>query len=302
MNDYAILTDSTCDLPDEILREYGIDLICFKLALDGKSYVERKDFLPGAFCAMLRNAKGQPTTSQITQHEFLERFERYADSGVKEVLYVSINSKGSSTFDSACAAAEGFRAKHCDSSMRIFIVDSRAYSFAQGEPILRASQMLREGASMQSTVRFLEDRYARMEILLTAYSLKIIRKSGRISAAAAVAGDLLGIRPVFTLNDGVSRVVAKIRGDRRIVEAMADLTLSRMAPNAPYHIGFSDRSLYERDYVRVFTERIGYPPETLFDLGAAILANTGPDAVGVVFEGALRAEERPSYCEDPLSD
>ena len=292
-----MLTDSTCDLSDDVLQECGIDLICFKMALDGKGYVERVDFAPGEFSKILRNAKGFPTTSQITHEEFLERFEAYYESGVKELLYVSINGTGSSTFASACAAAQRFHERHKDDPMRIFVVDSHAYSLAQGEPVVRASEMLRAGTSIEDTVRFLEDRYARMEILLTAYSMKIIRKSGRVSAAAAVVGDLLGIHPVFTLNDGASHVVAKVRGDRRVVGTMADLTLSRMVPGTPYHLGFSDRSLYEQEYVQYFTEKIGYPPENLFDLGAAVIANTGPEAVGVVFEGALREEKRPSYLD-----
>ena len=86
-----------------------------------------------------------------------------------------------------------------------------------------------------------------MEILLTAYTLKVIRKSGRISAAAAIAGDLLGIHPIFTLNDGVSQVVKKVRGDKAVVSGMATtMAKPHGAGGTPYYIGVSDHKYDER--------------------------------------------------------
>ena len=96
-------------------------------------------------------------------------------------------------------------------------MDSHTYSMAEGAGVIDAKKMLADGKALEEVVDYLNDKYARMEILLTAYTLKIIRKSGRISAAAAIAGDLLGIHPIFTLNDGVSQVVKKVRGDRAVV-------------------------------------------------------------------------------------
>ena len=126
-----------------------------------------------------------------------------------------------------------------------------------------------------------------MEILLTAYTLKVIRKSGRISAAAAIAGDLLGIHPIFTLNDGVSQVVKKVRGDKAVVSSMATTMASRMAQGTPYYIGVSDHK-YDEEYVEACTKKVGYAPVGIFHLGCAVLSNTGAEAVGLVFEGAKR--------------
>ena len=71
----VLLTDSTCDLTDQMLKENGIDMICFKIALDGEGYTERVDFTPEQFCQMMRDAKDIPKTAQIPAMEFLERFE-----------------------------------------------------------------------------------------------------------------------------------------------------------------------------------------------------------------------------------
>ena len=77
MSKYVVLTDSTCDLPEEAAKQHNIDIVCFKIALDGEGYTERVDFTPEQFCEMLKKASGLPTTAQITQFEFFDKFEEY---------------------------------------------------------------------------------------------------------------------------------------------------------------------------------------------------------------------------------
>lgn len=287
MSKYVVLTDSTCDLPEEAAKQHNIDIVCFKIALDGEGYTERVDFTPEQFCEMLKKASGLPTTAQITQFEFFDKFEEYDRQGVEQTLYISINAGGSGTNAAAHAAAAQFHEEHPDSRMEIFIVDSHAYSMAEGAGVIEAKQKLDAGETMESVIEYLNDKYAKMEILLTAYTLKVIRKSGRISAAAAIAGDLLGIHPIFTLNDGVSQVVKKVRGDKAVVSGMATTMASRMAQGTPYYIGVSDHK-YDEEYVEACTKKVGYAPVGIFHLGCAVLSNTGAEAVGLVFEGVKR--------------
>ena len=287
MSKYVVLTDSTCDLPEEAAKQHNIDIVCFKIALDGEGYTERVDFTPEQFCEMLKKASGLPTTAQITQFEFFDKFEEYDRQGVEQTLYISINAGGSGTNAAAHAAAAQFHEEHPDSKMEIFIVDSHAYSMAEGAGVIEAKQKLDAGETMESVVEYLNDKNAKMEILLTAYTLKVIRKSGRISAAAAIAGDLLGIHPIFTLNDGVSQVVKKVRGEKAVVSGMATTMASRMAQGTPYYIGVSDHK-YDEEYVEACTKKVGYAPVGIFHLGCAVLSNTGAEAVGLVFEGAKR--------------
>ncbi len=192
MKKFVVLTDSTCDLPEELAKQYDIDIMCFKIALDGEGYTERVDFSAEQFCEMLEKAKGLPMTSQITQFEFYDRFEEYDRQGVEEVLYISINAGGSGTNAAAHAAAEQYAQEHPESRMKVYIVDSHTYSMAEGAGVIDAKKMLADGKTMEEVVDYLNDKYARMEILLTAYTLKVIRKSGRISAAAAIAGGFAG--------------------------------------------------------------------------------------------------------------
>ena len=287
MRKFAVLTDSACDLPQELADLHHIDIICFKLALDGEGYTERVDFTPEEFSQMLREAKGLPTTSQVTQFEFLDKFEAYDRAGVEELLYISINAQGSGTNAAAHRAAEEFGQAHPESALKITIVDSHSYSIVYGSQAVEAAKMLEAGKPMEEVVRYLDDMFARLEVLLGAYTLKIIRKSGRVSAAAAIAGDLLGIRPVFTLIDGESKVVKKARGDKQVLSTIIAEMKSRMVPGTPYWVGVADRK-YEADYVAACETALRYPPVGVVHLGSAVCANTGPDAAGVLYEGKKR--------------
>lgn len=288
MRKYIVLTDSACDLPPKMAQEHRIDILCFKLALDGVGYTERVDFTPEEFSEMLRGTDGIPTTAQITPYEFLEKFEEYEREGMEEVLYISINATGSATNSNAHAAAQQFHEEHPDSRMRIEIVDSHSYSVTYGIEVVKAARMMEAGNSLDEVAAYLNDRFARLELVLTAYTLKVIRRSGRVSAAAAIAGDLLGIRPIFTLIDGVSHVVRKVRGDKQALAAVVSHCKSRMVPGTPYYIGVTNHK-YEEEYAAALEKSIGYPPEKIFHLGSAVCSNTGPEAVGVLFEGEKRA-------------
>lgn len=287
MKKYVVLTDSACDLPQALVDQHHIDILCFKLALDGEGYTERVDFTPEVFSEMLRKTDSMPTTSQITTYEFLDKFEQYEAEGVEEVLYVSINATGSSTNGNAHAARAQFFEEHPASAMRIEIVDSHSYSVTYGTELCAACEKLESGESLDDVVAYLNDRFARLELVLTAYTLKVIRRSGRVSAAAAIAGDLLGIRPIFTLIDGVSQVVKKVRGDKQVLAAMVNHVKAHMVEGTPYYLGVTNHK-YEAEYAAALEKSIGYPPKDIFHLGSAVCSNTGPEAVGVLFEGAKR--------------
>lgn len=287
MKKFAVLTDSASDLSVELAEKHHIDVMCFKIALDGEGYTERVDFTPEEFCDMLRKSNGMPTTSQVTQFEFLEQFEKYDAEGVEQVLYISINAGGSGTNAAAHAAAKEFSEEHPDSKMEIFIVDSHCYSMGYGIQAIRAHEMLESGKTMQEVVADLEEAFRRTEILLCAYTLGVIRKSGRISAAAAIAGSLLGICPVMSLNDGVSAVLKKARGEKAVCAAMMSLFKQRCVEGKPYAIMVANHK-YEAEYVEACTKAVGYAPEYVGHLGCAVCSNTGPEAVGIIFEGERR--------------
>ena len=289
MSKIAILTDSACDIPAELEARYGIDILPFTITLDGVSYTERQDFTMEQFYDMLRNGKGVPSTAHITAIRFCEQYCKYVDEEYTEVLHVTLNSTGSATYDAARMAMDMLEEERPGHNLKIHLVDSHTYSMVQGWPLCEAARKIRNGGEVRMAVAELEHIYARSEAILAAFSLKQMKKSGRISAAAAFAGELLGLRPVISLIDGVSVVQNKVRGDAAVLPAMVKLAAARATDikNEDYMIGYTDVACVD-DLVRQCKKEFGHPPVQVFHLGAAVSSNTGPDAIAIVYLGEAR--------------
>lgn len=290
MRKIAVLTDSACDIPPELQQQYGIDILPFVITLDGVSYEERTDFDFDEYYHMLRAAEGVPSTAHITALQFCEQYCRYVDEGYTDVLHVTINATGSATYDAAVMAQDLLREERPEHHLRIRLVDSHTYSFVYGWPVCEAARKLKNGAALDYVVAELESEFACQEIVLSAFSLKQMKKSGRISAAAAFAGELLGLRPVITLIDGVTKVEAKVRGDAAVPAAMIRLVRQRMAgedEDFEYMLAYTDIANV-KELERLCRKEFGHGPARVFKLGAAVASNTGPDAMAITYRGAAR--------------
>lgn len=283
---YRVLTDSACDLPFAMAEKHRIDILSFGITVDGKAYTERIDFNFEEYYEILRTCEGVPSTAHVTVPRFLAKFEEYDDAGVQDVLYVSINGSGSATLDAATMAKKEFYASRPGSTMNICLVDSHCYSMAYGWPLLHAEEKLAAGESIADVEAWLNDVFTRVEIILGAFSLKFMKKSGRISAAAAFAGELLGLRPIISLNDGVSTVRKKVRGDKEVPPALLQYAGEHRV-GGDYLVGGTDDAVIA-GLAALCEEKWGEKPVATFKLGAAVATNTGPDAVAIVYMGKPR--------------
>lgn len=295
----AIVTDSSCDIPKELAEKYGIDVIDFPINLDGKEYYERRGMTMDQFYELMRAAQGVPTTAAITALQWREVYEAYADRGYTDVLHVSINSTGSSTYANAQQAAEQLRQDRPEMTMRIHLVDSHTYSMVFGWYLCECARKLRNGGDLRSCILELESKLGRVEVCLAAFSLKQLKKSGRVSAAAAFAGELLGLRPVISLTDGVSKVEAKVRGDAAVIPAMLKWIRTRVDDlrTTPYLLAYTSSTQKRDELLKLCKKEFGHPPMYVFQLGGVVSANTGPDCIAIAFEGKPR---RLADYEPPL--
>ena len=151
------------------------------------------------------------------------------------------------------------------------------------------ARKLKNGAEISHVIQEFEKQMNCMEIILGPYSLKQMKKSGRISAAAAVMGELMGVRPIITLIDGKTKVESKVRGDDKVVPAMIELCKKRAdgVENFDYMIGHTNIKQAE-DLEKACRKAFGKAPLVVFELGGVVSANTGPDTVALVYTGHLR--------------
>lgn len=287
MSKVLVVTDSASDIPEELRAKNEIVILPFTLTVDGKSYVERQDFTNEEYYEMLATCESIPTTAHITMIQFLDQFCKWADAGYTDVLYVSINSGGSNTYDAARMAAAQFPEERPESAMQIHIIDSHNYSMAYGWAVCQAAQKLKNGAAVSDVVDYLNAHFASVEVALSMYTLKFVKKSGRVSAAAAFAGELLGLRPVITIIDGETQTVSKVRGDANVMPALVKHMKERIAPGSDYLVASTDPK-NGKMLAKLCKQEMGRPPACTFLLGAAVSTNTGPNAVALVFNGASR--------------
>ena len=279
-----IVTDSACDIPLNAELK-NVDIMNFHININDRDCEERVDFTIEEFYAELENCEKIPTTAHITMLDFYDKYCQLAQNGVTDIIHVSINKGASATHDAAVMARQMFYDENPNSHMNITVVDSRSYSVGYGYPVMLADKMIDDGASASEIIEFLEERFEKTEIILGTYSLKFMKKSGRISAAAAFAGELVGLRPVILMKQGKTDVILKARGDKLLIPGMVAKLRERCSNPAEYVVAYTADIEARDELVTACTEAMGYPPKLVCNLGSAVSINAGPHSLGLVYLG-----------------
>lgn len=290
MDRIKIMTDSASDIPKELEKQYDIRILSFPVTVGDKGYLERVDFTNEEFYEILQNAPKIPVTSQITVFQFEEEFKTFFEQGYAELIYVLIYSGGSSTYNNAVMAKEQFYESHPEAKtqFKIHLVDSKAYTMAYGYPVVEAAKKAQRGASSDEIVAYLEDWFDSVEIYFAPYTLEFVKKSGRVPAAAAFVGELIGLRPIISIIDGETKVIEKVRGDKAILPALFKHAKERIIPQTPYMLVRSTKNEECAELAAQLKKQFGYEAVGQFDIGAAISINAGPKVVGVIVKGQNR--------------
>ena len=193
----AFLTDSCSDIPQELTDKYGIDVIGFHIMLDGKEYLERKDMTNDQFYEMMRQSKSVPTTAAITQLEWVDIYAKYVDAGIQDLVHLCINAGGSSTYNNAVKAAELLEDERPGHKMKIHLIDSHTYSMPYGWYLCECARKVRAGEPLDACLREMQDKLARVEICLAAYSLR-----HSLLLGLAFAFTALCMQAIFGCKDG----------------------------------------------------------------------------------------------------
>lgn len=282
MSKIMILTDSCCDLPKETIEELGITVLPFEITFCGETFHEIFDKSTKEFYEMMLTTDEIPKHSQLSPLTFEETYTRLYNEGYTDIISVSINSEGSGTFNNSIIGKNDFYEKNPDAKMRIFNIDSRCYTVFYGYPIIEAVKKIRKGAEAEDIVAYLEDWFNICAIYAVPYSLKYARKSGRISAAAAFAGELLGLKPIIEFADNKTTTVEKIRGEKSIVPKLADCAEKRMTPQTPYIIIHGRDNTIAKELEKEMFKRTGRKAEMFANIGAVVASNIGADLVAIL--------------------
>ena len=142
--------------------------------------------------------------------------------------------------------------------------------------------MITEGHTPKQIISYLNSEFSRTQILLSAYSLKFMKKSGRISAAAAFAGELMGLKPIIVMDHGDTTVVQKVRGDKLVIPALIRQFKERTNDPKHYIIGYTDEE-YGKELYSACEKELGVPPMRAVELGSAVATNAGNHSIGIMY-------------------
>ncbi len=282
MYNIKILTDSGCDIPVKAKLKH-VDILGFYITTeDGKSYEERVDITNKEYYKILENCDKIPNTAHVTMMRYGEKYESLARDGVTDLIVVTINSGASATYNAAVMAKDLFYEDNPDSKMNIQVVDSVSYSVGYGWPIMQADKMIDDGITPDALVTFLKDQFNKTEIIISAYSLKFMKKSGRISAAAAFAGEVMGLKPIISLIKGQTKVLAKVRGDKLVIPGLIRVAKERAVNMNNYVIGYTDEE-HGKELYAACVKEFGVAPVLSIELGSAVATNAGNHSIGIMY-------------------
>ncbi len=277
-----LITDTASDLPLKQALENDIELLSFGITINGQAYQEQRDLSKEEFYELMAHTEDMPSTSQITAFTFQEVFQKFYEEGYTDLIYVSINSSGSATNQNAHNAKEALYQEIPESrNMQIHILDGGNYTMCYGYPVLKAAEMIRNQASVEEILAYIQHWLDFVGVYFTPMTLKYVQKSGRLTAVSAFAGEVLGLKPIIRISHGKISAPEKIRGEKNIIPRLTEKILTVMLPDSPYLIIQGVNPAFADSAEQVLTEKLGYPPVERVKIGSAVAVNAGYDLVGV---------------------
>ena len=290
MSDFVIVTDSSADLPADLVRELGVEVLPLSFTIQGKTYrnyPDGREMAPGAFYQLLRSG-GMATTSAVNVADYTAALEPLLQEG-KDVLLLVFSSGLSATYQSSVIAVEELREKYPD--RKLFTVDTLCASLGQGLLVWHAVEQKRKGASVEAVRDWVEENKLHLCHWFTVDDLHFLKRGGRISAATAVVGSMLSIKPVLHVDDEGHLInVAKARGRNASLTALVD-HMEQTAIDPAGQTIFISHGDCLADAQKVADEvrrRMGVKDIVINHVGPVIGAHSGPGTVALFFLGTKR--------------
>jgi DegV family protein with EDD domain len=273
-----IITDSTCDIPDELLEQYRIKVVPHYIIWGEDQFRDRVDFQPIDFYERLVTDKRQPTSAQATVADFKLAYEEAQSRGAVELIVLTVSSAMSGAYQMALNAAKLVK-------IPVSVVDSKGPTMTLGWQVLAAARARDEGLTVKEILNKVDQVRRKLVQLVSMDTLEYIQKGGRIGGAIKWVGGLLRVKPLVGINHetGLVEPVALARTHKSSVEMMYQKFFERLGNGAKLHIAvLHGNVLAEAEALagRIIAEF--KPFELLINITGPVLGiNTGPGALAL---------------------
>lgn len=290
MRDYIIMTDSCCDLNAHMAQELELNVVPLTVHMNGKDYANMLDGSEISFEEFYKNIRSGilSTTSAANVGQFEDAMRAVLAQG-KDIVCINFSSALSATYQNACIAAKTMADEFPES--HVYVVDSLSASLGQGLLLYLAVQKKREGLSAEELVQWVEENKLHIDHWFTVDDLNFLKRGGRVSAATALVGTMLSIKPVMhTDNEGRLTMVGKARGRKASLKALLD-AIERLAIEPEKQTMFICHADCQEEAKQVAAEiqrRFGTTDIRIHYIGPVIGSHTGPNTMGLFFVGTER--------------
>lgn len=267
-----IVTDSTCDLPQDIIAELGITVVPLYINIGERGYLDGVEISRRDFYQALPDYPTHPTTAAPGPQTFQEVYNQLAVQGASQILSIHISKSLSAVLDSARQAADAFH------GTRVTVRDSQQLSLGTGFQVETAARMARDDAPLADILAALDDLSQRAFVAAALDTLEFLHRSGRMNAFMVGLGSFLQIKPILTMRAGQpasERVRTAAKAEARLVELLEE--------NQPLE-RFAIVHTHAPEKAALFQEKVAglTPPGRVYnmDITPVIGAHIGPGAVG----------------------
>lgn len=282
MGNISIVTDSTADIPIELIEALGITVVPLSIHHQSKVYRDRVDITNEEFYKLLNNTDKLPTTSQPAPSEFINVYKTLHEKGAETIFSIHLSSQLSGTVNGARMAADSLGD---DYDIRVF--DSLSATMGLGLLVTTVARLSQAGKTAEDINEFLVQAIQKLKIYFLIDSLDNLEKGGRIGKASYLVGSILNIKPLLMLNNGEISAHKKIRGnkDNRALNELARSALSEIDADRPLYanIGYNNNRTSADILVSALKKGISADELPYFQIGSVVSTHIGLGAVGIAF-------------------
>jgi DegV family protein with EDD domain len=271
-----VVTDSACDLPDDLIERHGIEVVPLTIRFGKEELVDRKELSTDEFWRRLADSDVLPETSAPSAGAFEGAFRRLIEDGATGIICINLSSKLSATMQSAQVAAQAVQA-----DCPVTVVDSLLVSMGLGSLCLTAARQAVDGDSLESIVANVTDRRNRSKLYGTLDTLEFLKKGGRVGNARALLGSMLAIKPVVEVRDGVVEEAGKVRTRSKALRLLVD----RVKEGPFENLAVLHGNAPDLDELLDLLEPLAARDEIVVgQIGPVIGTHAGPRVIGVTFQ------------------
>lgn len=274
----ALITDSGCDLPDDLLQRYEIALVPLYILWGAEQLRDRLDIAAEAFYRRIVTDPVHPSTSQPQPSDFARAIADAAARGAHEAVIITLSSRMSSTCDSAQQAARA-------AAIPTHVVDARANSLTQGFEVLAAARVRAAGGTAQDMIAAADRVRRHAATVLHVDTLEYLRRGGRIGRAAKWLGTILNLKPLLQVDHETGRIepLSRARSRAQSLERLYTAFFERLDTSLPLHIGIvHSESRADADALAARIQREYQPVELLIGVTSPVMGvHTGPGAMAL---------------------